>query len=234
MGQIPTYGVIGSGRLAHHLIHYFTCLDLDLITWSRKHNTVVDLQKLAQKADVILVLINDDAIEDFIHTHPFLKEKTLVHCSGRLGTKLAKGVHPLMSFGPDLYDLQTYQQLTFVVDADADFKQLFPAINNRFYPLSNEHKAYYHALCVMGGNFTTILWAKLFQEFEKRLKIPKEAAYPYLDVISHNLKTDYRSALTGPVARGDHKTIEAHLAVLSQDGFLPIYRSFVDMMGEIK
>ena len=102
----------------------------------------------------------------------------------------------------------------------------------RSYEDAKDEKAYYHALCVMSGNFTTIIWSKLFKELESRLNIPKEAAFTYLNSIALNLQINHRDALTGPLIRGDSKTINQNLAALENDSFLPIYQIFIKILGE--
>ena len=86
----------------------------------------------------------------------------------------------------------------------------------------------------MSGNFTTLLWSKLFKELSNKLHIPQRAAYPYLQAICHNLITDHTAALTGPLSRGDNVTIEKNLKALSQDPFAIIYRAFVEVFDQLK
>ena len=227
MRQIPTYGIIGSGRLKSHLSHYFSLSNIPFNTWSRKENSLQELRIFMNKSDVIILLIKDDAIETFIDQNPIIKNKILVHFSGSLTTQKAVGIHPLMSFSTKLFDLETYQKIVFITKESVDFKQIFPSLKNQSYSIKKADKAYYHALCVMSGNFTSILWAKLFSELEHRLDIPKEAAYPYLNSIYINLINDYKSALTGPIIRKDTITINRNLEALINDSFLPIYESFL-------
>ena len=72
-------------------------------------------------------------------------------------------------------------------------------------------RPYYHALCVMAGNFSTILWVKLFDELQHRFGIPASAAHPYLARVAANVMADADRALTGPLSRGDAKTIATNL-----------------------
>jgi hypothetical protein len=78
----------------------------------------------------------------------------------------------------------------------------------------------------MAGNFTTLLWQHAFAAFEERLGLPRTALYPYLDRIAGNLEWS-ASPLTGPLARGDRRTVERHLAALAGDPFHAVYSSFV-------
>jgi 2-dehydropantoate 2-reductase len=236
MGQVPQtiYGIIGDGRVATHFKHYFTLLDLPVRTWSRRaaKSDPRQLPEQLQYCDTILVLIQDAAIVPFIQEHPFLKTRTLVHFSGSLTTPLAFGVHPLMSFGPSLYDLVTYRRIPFVCDFGFRFQEVFPGLENPVFEIKPELKPLYHSLCVMSGNFTVLLWQKMFAELETTFDIPREAAVPYLSRIASNLIEDSRGALTGPLQRRDSETIERNLEALESDPFHRVYRSFVDAYRE--
>src|SRR4051812_35105516 len=100
MGQVPTlrYGIVGDGRLARHLSHYFRKQGLDLRTWSRRGGGVA-AESLGDR-DILLLMISDAAIEPWIRDNPWTEGKRLIHFSGALASELATGFHPLMSFGP--------------------------------------------------------------------------------------------------------------------------------------
>jgi|SRR5579862_1713785 len=230
MRQVPQYFVIGNGRVAKHFRHYFSLLNLPVSTWQRG-DSLEKLQNNAALASHILVLISDQAIENFIQQHLSLDPKTkplLIHFSGSLVTEYAYGAHPLMSFSHQLYQLDDYQSIPFILDHDApDFADLLPGLPNPHVRLSKLLKAKYHALCVLGGNFSCILWQKLFSSFEKELNLPAHIAHPYLLQQTKNLFSDAKSALTGPLVRNDKNTIEKNIQALDADPFQDIYKSFV-------
>src|SRR5262245_52746143 len=120
MRQVPgfdtsPFGIVGDGRVARHLQHYFNLLGLPVHVWSRRACPSSPVDRLAS-CGTVLLLIRDEAIVPFIETWPRLREKRLVHCSGSLVTSLAAGAHPLMTFGPSLYELAEYQSIPFVLD----------------------------------------------------------------------------------------------------------------------
>jgi hypothetical protein len=126
-------------------------------------------------------LVRDATIVPFIDAWPALQEKHLVHFSGSLVTPVAEGAHPLMTFGPDLYDLATYHSIPFNLDAGGTpFHELLPGLPNSSFVIPAAERPYYHALCVMAGNFSNLLWLKLFDELHGRFGIPPSAAHPYL------------------------------------------------------
>lgn len=228
MRQVPHYLLIGNGRIARHLRHYLTLLDLPFATWHRAE-PISTLEQKAATASHILLLISDQSIEPFIKRHLTGTDATLVHFSGNLVSAHAHGTHPLMTFADTLYDLECYRSVPFITDADAPaFNQLLPGLPNTHFRLDKTLKPKYHALCVMAGNFSSLLWQKLFSAFEQELGLPGSIANPYLLKMAHNLATNPNAALTGPLVRGDTQTIQNNLTALSKDPFQPIYQSFVD------
>jgi predicted short-subunit dehydrogenase-like oxidoreductase (DUF2520 family) len=230
MRQVPsTYLVIGSGRVAKHFERYLSLLDLPFKAWSRRHHTVQELRHLAEVCSPILLLISDTAIPEFLSLHPFLNSKNLVHFSGSLTVEGVQSAHPLMTFAPGVYDLETYKNIPFILsDEGPDLAVLLPGLPNQAYRISEQKRPYYHALCVLSGNFTALLWQKFYKELESRFQLPPEVLHPYLKQVMQNLLTSSQQALTGPLARGDQKTISANLKALENDHFQGIYQAFVE------
>jgi predicted short-subunit dehydrogenase-like oxidoreductase (DUF2520 family) len=210
------YGIIGSGRAARHFKHY-----LDLLGIHPSSN---------EDCDVLLILISDSAIESYIRDLPQnLQNKRLIHFSGCLSTVLAQSFHPLISFGPELFTKEIYETIPFVVEKGKhSFRDIFPDLRNPHFEITSEMKPYYHALCVMAGNFTTLLWQKFFKEMKSKFNIPAQSALPFLTSIISALQTHPETALTGPFSRGDSKTIEQNILALNQhrDPFEQIYTAF--------
>ena len=230
--NVPPFGIVGSGRVARHVHHYLTLLGLPVCTWSRRAPEPSPPRALAS-CPTVLLLIQDAAIEPFIEAWPGLRNRRLVHFSGSLVTPLAAAAHPLMTFGPDLYALDVYRSIPFVLDAGgAAFEELLPGLPNRAFIIPASERPYYHALCVLAGNFSSILWLKLFEEFQTRLKLPASAAHPYLAQVAANLMRDPAHALTGPLARGDAQAVAANLAALEGDPFHAVYTAFVKVYAQ--
>jgi predicted short-subunit dehydrogenase-like oxidoreductase (DUF2520 family) len=224
----PTYGLVGRGRVATHMAHYLELEDLPFVTWHRA--TPSPLEKALASADSILLAISDDAIQPFLDTHTELRDRPIVHFSGGLVIDGAHGFHPLMTFGPELYDLETYRSIPFIEEEGGlSFRELFPRLVNPSWSLDPDDKTLYHALCVLAGNFTTLLWSKTFDDFDKRLGLPREALLPYLDRTCKNISRVGRSALTGPFARGENETVRRHLEALEGDPYRRVYRAFAEV-----
>ncbi len=230
MRQVPRnvcYLLIGNGRVARHFQHYFLSLQLPFVTWQRSESLSV-LQDHLRHASHILLLITDDAIEPFIEAHLSKTTALLIHCSGSLVSRRAHGAHPLMTFGLESYAEAVYTQIPFMLDDHAPpFAEVLPGLPNPHFRLERLQKAKYHALCVLAGNFSCMLWQKLFQDFEQDLNLPAASAVPYLTQQMHNLVADYQSALTGPLMRGDALTLQRNVQALAGDPFQAVYQSFI-------
>lgn len=215
------FGIVGDGRVATHFSHYFRLIGIPFRQWSRR----LPAQSLAD-CPVILLLVSDPAIAELASHYP---GQTCVHFSGSFRSPDVRGMHPLMTFGTALYSLSEYQRIPFVVEDPALFRRLFPALTNPCYGIGADHKARYHALCAMAGNFTGFLWAKLFEEFPAALGIPAEAAVPYLEQVCRNIAaspTQPESFLTGPIVRNDVAAVEKHLLALESDPYRSVYEAF--------
>jgi 2-dehydropantoate 2-reductase len=232
MRQVPKrYGVIGDGHLARHFTHYLSLLGLSCTQWHRKlHTNVID--HLAD-CDVILILISDDSLESFSKTLEWESNPLLVHCSGSKVVDSVWGIHPLMTFGPQLYDLPTYINVPFICEkGEHSFERIFPDLENRCFSIDKTQKALYHSLCVMSGNFPIMLWHKSMMEL-KKMGIDQSVLSPYLEQGLKNFQQDGLSSLTGPLVRGDLDTIRSNLRSLDGDEFAGVYKSFVNAYDEM-
>lgn len=236
MRQVPKqdkskYLIVGGGNLANHFKHYFSLLNISYIQITRQN--VNEFEKYALKAERILILINDDRIEEFValHCKRELQDKIWIHCSGVLSINNAEGAHPLASFSEELFDLEFYKSVPFITEKGRKtFNQLFPSLPNPSFTIPKEKKELYHTWCSMAGNFTTILWQNYFQFLENELSIPRSYAQKYIYSITHNLIYS-KDPLTGPLKRGDGKTIQMHLEQLHGSTFKEVYKSFVKVFN---
>ncbi|MCB0327399.1 MAG: DUF2520 domain-containing protein [Bdellovibrionales bacterium] len=231
------YGIVGDGRAATHFQYYISLMKGKSLQWSRKTQKETGLSAIEalQDADVILVLISDMAIETWINTHRnHLKPKAWIHASGSLVTDLAQGVHPLYMLGDQLYDLEKYQSIPMITELGNDpFSQWFPTWPNPHQAIDPNLKALYHALCVVSGNFTSMLWQKVFSQMEQHCKLPGDILLPYLESVTHSLSVHKeKTKATGPISRGDQITIERNLEALKEIPELKsIYESFAKVFG---
>jgi predicted short-subunit dehydrogenase-like oxidoreductase (DUF2520 family) len=221
------YGIVGDGRVAKHFIFYLSMLNINCKIWSRKNNSMQEINLIFDDCDIIFILVKDSAIEEIAEKLKILN-KILIHFSGSLISNLAFSAHPLMTFNEDLYDFETYKSIPFVVDNNDIIKKKYLVdFPNKVYFLNKELKPLYHSLCVIGGNFSCILWQGVIENFSRELKLPKEILIPFIIQIFSNILRDEKKALTGPLIRGDEMTIKKNLDALCNKPEKELYEAFI-------
>ncbi len=228
--------LIGSGRLAKHLQNYFELEKILFLAWSRASSSNEDLQQKIAQSTHILLAISDSALIEVCKKHEFVGKK-LVHFSGALFVPGVPSAHPLMSFSNQLYDLETYRSIHFVLEQGAPpLSELIPGLKNEFSYLENEKRAQYHALCSMSGNFSVILWEYFFKKLSSDLNLSPRIALPFMKQIEKNLEAALgkTSVMTGPLVRGDFQTIDLHLKALGSDPMAKVYQAFVEAYQQTK
>ena len=233
------YAIVGDGLLARHLRHYFRASGLALAGWSRREQARAgrSLAESIGDAGVVLLLINDDAVMPFVEAHAELEGRVLVHCAGALVTDRVIGLHPLMTFGPELLPLDAYRAIPFVGDLGRpQFRELFPGLPNPSYAIAADRKPLYHALASLAGNLTPVLWERFIVVLSRDLGLPREVVAPYFEAVVDRCRGAVPFAATGPIARGDRETIGLHLEALRGEPLRPLYECFVralrpDLLG---
>jgi len=224
----PTYGLIGRGRMAFHIARYLELENRTVFRWHRGMPAAPDV--CLGDADIILLAINDDAIGPFVENHPELDGRKIVHFCGSRSFQGLVGLHPLMSFGLEPYDLETYRSIPFISEkGGAGFSEIFPGLSNPCREIPRDTKALYHALCVLGGNCPALLWSAVTEAFETRLGLPGDFLAPYLRQVAENFERSGTAALTGPLIRADGETLKTDLEALQGNPWQGVLRSFVNL-----
>jgi hypothetical protein len=87
-----------------------------------------------------------------------------------------------MSFSKEPYPEEFYREIAFCTTSPLDRKRLIPGLSNSLTQISTDKKAYYHALCVLAGNGSVLLWQKFFKEMTA-LGVPQAAQKLYFERI---------------------------------------------------
>jgi predicted short-subunit dehydrogenase-like oxidoreductase (DUF2520 family) len=169
-------------------------------------------------ADLVLLAVPDSAIEGVARAVPV--GPWLAHVSGATSvTALAPherrfSLHPLQTLtrdrGPEQLD-GAWAALTFETDEAGQVAHwLAEQLGLQPFDLADADKPLYHAGAAIASNFLVTLYrvaARLLVESNA----PPEALVPLMRRVIEN-----GFQLTGPIARGDWATVDAHLAAIRE------------------
>ena len=222
--------LVGDGRLARHLIYWNSIArqPVEITTWNRKQKNNEDLKNSMTQAEVIWLAISDSALLSFFDQNLVCFGGKVVHFSGAVQDPRMISAHPLMSFPTQLMEPSLYAKIHFVLSGSDSLDHILPSFENSYSVLDPTDKAFYHALCVIAGNFPQLLWNEVYPEFVK-LKIPMEAFDTYVGQTAINFIQNKSHALTGPLVRNDLSTIELNLNSLKSSKLKSLYKNFVEV-----
>ena len=220
-------GFVGMGRVggavAAHLdkrgISVSGFFDIDPKAKGRGFKKFNNTKELAAAADIIFLTVPDGKIAAAakeLKKHS-LGNKIVCHASGMLdadilGHKNACAAHPLCAVP---HDKTRLDGITFSLEGPkaSVMAKVFKMAGNPVVKISAGDKHHYHAACVIAGNLNFALLHTAAEMF-KKIKVPKNSWKKlFLQSAEHFFEGGLK-ALTGPLARGDAKTIKAHLKIL--------------------
>lgn len=204
-----------------------------------------EVTPLLDEVELIILAVPDDAIEPLARSIRLYSGQALVHTSGALGAEVLEpamaagtqvgGFHPLVAFADTERAVEALHGATVAVEGDDQLVVLLgemaAAIGAHAVRLAPGTKAAYHAAAVLAaGGFVALLDA--IAELGRVAGLDEAgslAVYgPLIEQTLGNARAlGIRTALTGPLTRGDVGTLEAHLAALAAHApdVLPLYRA---------
>jgi predicted short-subunit dehydrogenase-like oxidoreductase (DUF2520 family) len=183
-------------------------------------------------AELVVLAVPDEAIAEVAQSLPI--GPWVAHVSG--ATPLAAlaphdrrvSVHPLQTLtrerGPEQLDGAWAAVTAETDEAAAIGRWLADTLGLRPFALADADKPLYHAGAAIASNFLVTLYraaARLLEETDA----PAEALVP---LMTRTIENGF--ALTGPIARGDWTTVEAHLRALEERApdLVPLYRALAE------
>ena len=233
--------LLGAGHLAFHFYEQLTASPhTNLIQWynrsiqkidfARKQLGITDQITELQDADLYLICVKDDAIEEVsckINTN-----NLVVHCSGstpidQLQGTFRKGVfYPLQSFTKDRS--LSFDQLPFCIEAEEQKdRQLLSDLAQHLggvpHILNSEKRAYVHMIAVWVNNFSNHM-LHIGSSLSHKNQIPFEMFYPLIkETYQKALSMGTKNTQTGPALRRDQRTIDKHLDLLQEENIKKLY-----------
>ena len=218
--------VVGRGRVGSALSARLVERGVQVVA----HRDEIDANGLDANDDaLILICVPDAAIRDVARAQAL--GPWIAHVSG--ATPLAAldphtrrfGVHPLQTFtrerGPEQIDGAWAAITAETPDARARGMWLGRTLGLHPFDLADESRALYHAGAAVASNFLVTLHRAASRLLE-RAGAPPEALLP---LMRRTIDNDFE--LTGPIARGDTATVEAHLAAIRATApeLVPMYEA---------
>ncbi len=191
-------------------------------------------QAVADAAELIFITTPDDAITSVASEIQWHTGQSVVHCSGALSTDILESAkklgvqvgafHPLQTFASVKQAIENIPGSTFAVEAEepllSTLKDMATALDGYWIELKANDKVVYHAAAVIACNYLVTLVklaADLWQSFDIPSHQAAQALLPLIRGTIHNIDTvGIPQCLTGPIARGDTKTIKKHLDALQE------------------
>ena len=200
---------------------------------------------LLDEVELIILAVPDDALPKVAGSLRLYGGQALVHTSGALGAEvlspaMAAGTqigafHPLVAFADTERAVAALRGATVAIEGDDQLAALLAdmaeAIGAQPVRLARGSKAAYHAAAVLAaGGLVALLDA--IAELGRVAGLDEAGSLaiygPLIEQTLGNARAlGIRSALTGPITRGDVGTLDAHLAALRAHapGVLDLYRA---------
>jgi len=183
-------------------------------------------------AELVLLCVPDGAIADVARRVG--AGRWVAHVSG--ATRLSAldphrrrfSIHPLQTLTRDR-GAEQLDGAWGAISAESDEARLRATwiaekLGLRPFEVADEDRTLYHAAAVIGGNFLVTLH-RVATRLLAEVGAPAEAIVPLMERTIEN-----GFDLTGPIARGDWSTVEAHLAALDERApdLVPLYRALAE------
>ena len=184
------------------------------------------IEKIDMSADIYIIAVKDDAIIKVVKQLK-LKDKIVVHTSGSVEMNLLKFVSK--NYGV-FYPLQTFSKknkanfkfVPICLEANNSYtfkilEQLAKSISNNVKKINSEQRKTIHLAAVFACNFCNHLYAiasTILEASDLSLDILK----PLIEETANKINSSNPSKIqTGPAIRGDKKTMNNHLKMLTKE-----------------
>jgi predicted short-subunit dehydrogenase-like oxidoreductase (DUF2520 family) len=192
---------------------------------------ILPTRDVVQQCDLLLLTVPDDALASVAHdvADDVHAGQYVMHASGRYGVSvleeltergaIALAVHPVMTFTGTSIDLARLEDCPFGVTAEAAGLPVAEALVIEMggdpVVVDEGSRLLYHAALAHGANHLVTLVAQTCELLSGAgISDPARLVAPLLRAALDNSLRDGDAALTGPVSRGDTRTLASHVSEL--------------------
>lgn len=199
--------------------------------------------KFTANSDIVFITTPDDYIKTVAGNNVFKKNSIILHCSGNYSSQILKNViasdisvaslHPLRSLANPEIVVKNFNGTFCTYEGDKKaariVEKMIKNIGGIPLQLKTSKKSLYHIGAVFASNYLVAIFEIALQLFEEAgiqrnngvkalLKLSK-------GTIANIENVGIPKALTGPIERGDIKTISNHLKALKNKNLAQLYRA---------
>ncbi len=237
-----TLALVGPGRAGSTLALALTAIGFDVVGVAGRAVDAVStlstaacldaeprfVAQVGTGASLILIATPDSAIAQVATAiAPSVESDALVvHLSGSRGLEVfdellrlrpdvrVGALHPLQSIPTTRVGLDRLPDSWAAIAGDSAVEQLALALELKPVRIREQDRELYHAAAVVASNHVVALLGQV-ERLAATVGVPFDAFAPLVDASVRNaFELGPRSALTGPVARGDLVTVEGHIAAM--------------------
>ena len=222
-------------RAGHHVVAAYAVSDLSRLRAQALLGGVplVALDQVLAQSDLALLTVPDDVlpglVSGLVETDAFRPGQFLAHTSGRYGYgvlesamrlgALPLALHPVMTFTGTSIDLPRLDGTPFGVTSPDALRPVAEALvvemGGEPVWIEEGSRSLYHAALAHGSNHLMTLVGQTLEVLTAAgVEDPSRLIAPLLSASLDNALRYGDQTLTGPVARGDARTVAAHLDAL--------------------
>lgn len=240
--------IIGAGNVATHLAKVFKAVDVQVAqVWSYHYENAVllanqvnavaieDLSTLDQNADLCLLAVKDDSINELVAQLTGFKG-VIAHTSGSVSIKVFENLfdnygvcYPLQTFSKN--KSLSFSNIPLCLEASNEktlthLKEVANKLSANVREVDSEKRKFLHLSAVFACNFTNHLYA-LAEEILTANGLEFDILRPLIEETASKVQNELPlNVQTGPAIRNDNETIKKHEELLKQQpALLEIYKT---------
>ena len=244
--------IVGAGNVAHHLsiALYKAGFKIAQVFSRRRHRatglakkvnaaSTTSLSRLLDNADLYILAVSDDAIEEVVSKLDLPTESIVVHTSGSVSSKI---ITNKFSKGGVLYPLQTFSKGVKVKMMEVPIcvhspdkgslthlKKVGRKISRKVQEIDDQQRQIIHVAAVFANNFTNHIYS-VAEHILEADKMKLDILHPLIkETVDKAIRVGPEAGQTGPAVRDDQVVIKKHLSLLKDQ---PQYRKLYKILTE--
>ncbi|MFZ7120350.1 MAG: Rossmann-like and DUF2520 domain-containing protein [Eubacteriaceae bacterium] len=224
-----------------NIISYYHRKGSSISSKTKNMNDIVYYRKLddiIRFNNIVFITTKDDIISDVIgeisNINVINNKQVFIHTSGSISSHIFSpladigcgcySLHPLMTFSDHNVPLHIIENTSFTLEGNKKnyglIKSFLKNAHINYYEINPDDKILYHAAaCIMCNYLVTLLDSgyTILKEIGFDENFSKEIFKPLINTTLDNIyKKGCAKSLTGPISRGDEKTIQSHINAISK------------------